>query len=329
MKKEDKRILLSICVPTYNRPDLLKRTLQSIPDNDLLEVVVTDNSTDDRSEELVGQHYSGHKCSWQYNRNNFPKSWSGGKLMVENFNMGIKLAKGRYILFIHDDDFMWEKGLDYIFEYVQNENNPVLFFGVNLVDADGRKIKSQTASSDVYLNPEQSLKLLLSNSSLVRFPAVVAHRDVYQKVGFFNVAYNGPCDFDLWARIFSIYGVLRVAKVITAYTIHDAAATMKVFNESNIKILMDIFDRVKSWEVLSERQFFNAKSKFFHQYILAGAYRLLRKGEIWEARKIMHLFSIPRVKELNIPVYWLPLRLFFSILLLIPIFPGRLKISLK
>jgi glycosyltransferase involved in cell wall biosynthesis len=329
MTNQYKDIILSICVPTYNRPELLKRTLHSIPESSNVEILVTDNSTDDKSKALVNKLNAGSKRKYQYHKNNFPDTWPGSKLMVENFNMGLKLAKGRYIMFIHDDDFMWNEGLEIIIEYIHKGNYPVYMFGVNLVDAEGKKIKSQYSTTDLYLNPENALHLLLSNSSIVRFPAIVAHRDVYQQIGKFNPLYKGPTDFDMWARIFASFGVYRVSKVITAYTIHDAAQTMKTFNESNIRILLDIFNQVNSWKILSKKQFLHAKSKFFHQFILAGAVRLLKKGEIQEARKIMDLFRIPEIKALNIPVNWLPLRILFSILMFIPVLPLKVRTSLN
>ena len=164
---------------------------------------------------------------------------------------------------------------------------------------------------------------------MVRFPAIIAHREVYQKAGTFNPECKGPTDLDMWSRMFAQFGVYCVPKVITAYTIHDTAQTMKTFNESNLKIIFDIFRNIKSWNILSDQQIFSAKSKFFHQFILAGAYRLLKKGKLNEARRIMQLFKMREIKELNIPILWLPLRLLFSVLLFTPVLPLRLRISLN
>ena len=64
------RPLISICIPTYNRPTLLRRTLLSInADRDDLEIIVTDNSTNNQSKEVVEQTLSSFPCSWLYHKN--------------------------------------------------------------------------------------------------------------------------------------------------------------------------------------------------------------------------------------------------------------------
>ena len=329
MNDSNNNIFLSICIPTYNRPELLKRALLSIPEHPSVEVVVTDNSNNLKSKELTHSVFSASKLQWQYHKNDFPEMWPGSKLMVENFNMGIKLARGEYILFIHDDDFMELKDIKLLLSHLRNKPQSVYLFGVYLVDLLGKKHRKQVVRSEGFLSPKRALYKLLSDSSMVRFPTIVAHKTVYQKLGTFNPKCKGPTDLDMWSRMFAEYGVYCFPLVITAYTIHDTAQTMRTFNEQTLRILFDIFKNIQSWKILSDQQIFNAKSKFFHQFILAGAYRLLKKGKINEARKIMQLFKMREIKELNIPILWLPLRLLFSVLLFTPVLPLRLRISLN
>lgn len=307
---------LSICVPTYNRPELLSRTLNSIPDHPLIEIIVTDNSTNDESRKTVESLFGNRQCKWTYHKNDFPEEWPGFKLMVENFNMGLKLAKGKYIQFIHDDDFMARNGLEKILNYITAEDPyPVYLFGVNLVDFEGRKTRVQRVWRDDFLQPVPALKKTLGNSSFVRFPAIVASREAFSSCGFFNYERRGPTDLDMWARLFARFGVYRVRHTVSAYTIHDKAQTMKTFNVDNIDILMNIFDSIEANKLIPEKEFLHLKSLFFHQFILAGAYRLLKKGEFKGARRIMNLFKTPVIRTLPTPAKWLPLKLLFSVLL--------------
>ncbi|PQA90537.1 Glycosyltransferase involved in cell wall bisynthesis [Chryseobacterium piscicola] len=57
----DKQKLLSICIPTYNRADILNRTLRSLTTNpdynpDLIEIVISDNCSTDNTKEVVAMY---------------------------------------------------------------------------------------------------------------------------------------------------------------------------------------------------------------------------------------------------------------------------------
>ena len=51
------------------------------------------------------------------------------------------------------------------------------------------------------------------------------------------------------------------------------------------------------------------QSDFFHQFILAGAYRRLRVRRRAEAREVLRLFELPEVRSLGVSRKWLPVRL--------------------
>lgn len=315
--------LLSICIPTYNRADLLLRTLKSIPDRPEVEIIVTDNSTNFLSKAVVEKTLGYYSSAWIYHKNNFPADWPGAKLMVENFNQGIRLASGEYVCFIHDDDFLYPSGLHKILNKLKKANKDVFMFGINLVDYRGERKKTQSAERDAFYPPLKALKKLLSNSSFVRFPAIIARKKVYDAVGYFDPEKKGPTDLDMWARIFSQYGVYHVCDVVAAYTIHDGAETMKTFNEGNISILLDIFDDIESRKLLPASDLHESKALFFHQFILAGTYRILKKGKIKEAGEVMNLFKIPPIRTLPAPMKWLPLKLLFSALYVATLGPKR------
>jgi hypothetical protein len=55
------------------------------------------------------------------------------------------------------------------------------------------------------------------------------------------------------------------------------------------------------------------QSGYFHQFILAGAYRRLRVGRWKEARDVLTLFGLPEVRELNLSPKWSLVRAVFVI----------------
>jgi glycosyltransferase involved in cell wall biosynthesis len=89
-------ILLSICIPTYNRADTLSRTLEELfthPDFDAakIEVVVSDNASTDHTAEVVARY-----PSVRYYRN---ETNIGGN---PNFTAVLNRGRGKYLRLMND-----------------------------------------------------------------------------------------------------------------------------------------------------------------------------------------------------------------------------------
>ena len=54
------------------------------------------------------------------------------------------------------------------------------------------------------------------------------------------------------------------------------------------------------------------ETDFFHQFILAGAYRQLRLRQRAEARDVLRLFDLPEIRHLGASPRWLPVRVAFT-----------------
>jgi glycosyltransferase involved in cell wall biosynthesis len=301
---------LSICIPAYNRPQWLKRAIQSIINqniSDKIEIIITDDSSNENCCQVSHQILESWVGKWHYTIN---KPRLG---MTENWNHSIQIASGEYVLVLHDDDFLLANSINVILETIEQYKNKyaVFLFGVNVVDEQERVLKQQAFKQSQYLLSNQALTRLLSNSSFVRFPAIVFQRRVFEEVGYFNPVLGEPTDLDMWIRLFSRYGVLCLHDVTCAYTVHSQALTMGVFNEKTIRTLLDIIAQVN---VLNKDELENCKATFFHQFILAGAFRKLRRGQLQEFSQVMQLFELPELQGLKCPSKWVILRWSFEVL---------------
>jgi hypothetical protein len=77
---------------------------------------------------------------------------------------------------------------------------------------------------------------------------------------------------------------------------------MGMFSEGTVKRLWTIFDRVPP--VLSEEELRECRASFFHQFILAGAFRMLRRGKWTEFREVMGLFELAELQGVKCPAKW-------------------------
>lgn len=98
----NKNILLSICIPTYNRCSLLKRQINNIysqlakTEKDLVEVIVSVNPAGDGSEKYLQEFAKKEDIIININQQNI-----GG---VKNIYEAIDRASGKYIWIVSDDD---------------------------------------------------------------------------------------------------------------------------------------------------------------------------------------------------------------------------------
>lgn len=92
--------LVSIMIPTYNRPEFFEKTLQSAMSQDYpnLEIIVNDNSTNEETAVVIAKYLSD--CRIKYNR----QAWAKSK--ADNFSTFQQLAQGEYLQWCMDDDVL-------------------------------------------------------------------------------------------------------------------------------------------------------------------------------------------------------------------------------
>ena len=305
--------LLSVTMPTRNRPELLERALRSVvsavePVAGQVEVAVSDGSDGEASGAVVSRLLTGWPGSHRYVWNQPPLP------LVENMNRAIEISTGQWVMQLDDDDYLLPGAGKAMLDVIQRVGpaEAVLLFGVEIVDRDGVRRREQRFRHERYLEPKEALRRLLRNSSFVREPTAVVRRIALEREGLFDTSVGGPADTDMWVRLFSRYGVRCLPQSTCAYTIHEAAATTGMWNQDTIRANAQIFDRAVAREIVPERNIRRWQADWYHQFILAGVYRRLRLGRRDEAGEVLPLFDLPEVRERGLSLKWLPVRVAFT-----------------
>lgn len=125
-----KKIDYSIIIPSFNTKKLLDNSLQSIKEHGSKkfnrEVVVVDNASYDGSPELVEEKYKGVVLIKNKKNLGFAKAC----------NLGLKKAKGNYIIFLNSDTIVKNKAFDIMMEYAKNNPDVGVISG-KLILRDG------------------------------------------------------------------------------------------------------------------------------------------------------------------------------------------------
>jgi glycosyltransferase involved in cell wall biosynthesis len=305
--------LLSIAMPTRNRPELIERALRSVvraagPVAEHVEVAVSDGSDEEATgavvKRILADWPGGHRYVW-----NQP-----ALTLVENMNRAVQISNGAWVMQLDDDDYLLPGAGEAMLKAIRRAGSAeaVLLFGVEIVDGNGTRRREQRFRDEQYLEPREAMRRLLRNSSFVREPTAVLRRASLEREGLFDTTVGDAADTDMWVRLFARYGVRCVPSATCAYTIHEAAATMGQWNPGMIKTMGVIFDRAVAQGVVPERAVRRWQVDWYHQFILAGAYRRLRVHRRAEARQVLCLFNLPEVRRLGVSPKWLPVRVAFT-----------------
>lgn len=96
--------MISVIMPTYNRKDMMKQAVESIFMQSFkeLEVVIVDDCSSDDTQSVINALIAeGKKIVYHRNDTNRGPGY--------NRNLGYKLSKGEYIVFMDDDDYYTDK----------------------------------------------------------------------------------------------------------------------------------------------------------------------------------------------------------------------------
>jgi len=117
-------MLISICIPTYNRSRSLLNCLNSLclQTNNNFEVCISDNCSDYNAEELIEPYKKKLKLKFSKNEKNL-----GAAL---NFLKVASMAKNDFIWFLGDDDLLKPNAIDDLSKLIEN-NKECDFFWVN------------------------------------------------------------------------------------------------------------------------------------------------------------------------------------------------------
>ena len=106
---------VSVIIPTYNRSNILNRTVDSVLNQNYsdFEVIVVNDGSDDNTSEIINS-YDDPRITLYEQEN---KGLSAAR------NKGINMSEGEYISFIDDDDEYFTNFLQKAVEELENESS--------------------------------------------------------------------------------------------------------------------------------------------------------------------------------------------------------------
>ena len=198
--------LVSVVLPTYNREDYLPHAIESVVGQtyDLWELIIWDDGSQDGTRDVVNS-YDDHRISY-HSADNRGQSYA--------LNQALRLAKGKYVAFLDDDDRWYPEKLslqvtimerhwevDLLFSDFWNVNLSTGEKGMNSEQHSAvfEELELKEISSGVCLVSSGIPEQLLA-SNFVLPSSTITRRAVCQMVGDFNVQLRNAMDLEYWWR---------------------------------------------------------------------------------------------------------------------------------
>ncbi|KKK62539.1 hypothetical protein LCGC14_3003310, partial [marine sediment metagenome] len=110
------KILLSFCIPVYNRSDRIKKIIEQITSfkSDEIEIVISDNASKDDTKKVVSK-FEDKRIKYFRNKTNVG--------MDGNFILAIKRATGKFIFLLMDEDEVELETIPWILSEIRKNNN--------------------------------------------------------------------------------------------------------------------------------------------------------------------------------------------------------------
>ena len=128
---EKTNVLISIIIPHHNIPDLLNRCIESIPNRNDFQVIVVDDNSNPEKVDFSNFPGQGRKNVEIY----LTKEGKGAGYAR---NVGLRHAKGKWVLFADSDDFFVDGFSDIISRYFDSHAQMILFKAMS-VDSETLK----------------------------------------------------------------------------------------------------------------------------------------------------------------------------------------------
>jgi hypothetical protein len=221
--------LLSILIPTRDRPKLLAACLQSVYESQWrIDVIVSDNSTADHPEheELRARH------GFDYVRQ------SGKLSATDHFNACLELPSSKWIWMLHDDDELYPGGVEKMAARLGEIGDVGLVVGgLHYIDQAGMKHSEWMPKPRGESRGEAGL-LAAGVDAGALSPAMVFRADAALEWGGFVEIGGHPADYTFLAGLAHDYGVAFLPEVVGRYR-HGSHQETDVSNPGTTRAWLD------------------------------------------------------------------------------------------
>ena len=202
--------LVSVIIPTLNRPELLKRAITSIYNqtfNDKIEIYIIDSSSNEETKSLCENHPYKENRKLNYIRNN------DSNYPIDNYVVGAKYIIGDYSKFLCDDDWLEPSFIEESIKLMEINNASCSVSNINLIKSSSTnqiKINNYYKIFDGEVILNDVYKFILNDKSIPISDSASLMMSSKLKEAFTSALKNIECSkiqygFDFFINYYSVF----------------------------------------------------------------------------------------------------------------------------
>lgn len=267
--------LVSVLVPCHNYGRYVDECVtsvlsQSIVGSERIEIIVLDDgSTDDSWDEIesIARRTGIEALRSERNVGH-----------VATLDRLIGLAAGTYVVVLDADDRAVDRDAlrSQVDALLANPDAGIACGDYLLVDESGRRIGRERVDAPRTLAARDAFAhLLLSN--FIPHSGTLVRREAYQHLGAHDPAFHYSHDWELWLRLTSRYGVVRVPRPLYAYRMHAGSLRRTAALERTVPEFEAVLEHARSYSPLETSAFERLRRRgVANMFVLRSAVYLSR-----------------------------------------------------
>lgn len=190
-------MLISIIIPLFNSQRYISKCIDSIYTNKYqskFELIIINDKSKDNSLTIINKYIKKHSNIKIINNK---KNIGPGS----SRNKGLKIAKGKYILFLDSDDYLAKNSLDNLINYIKNKKFDLLAYNFKLFSTNKKLYKKRKDFSLLKFNKSEiisnflagkidgSVIFTLFNRQLIRKNLIIFPKFLHEDIPFIFKSY--------------------------------------------------------------------------------------------------------------------------------------------
>jgi glycosyltransferase involved in cell wall biosynthesis len=223
--------MVSVIVPTFNRPEMLAQAINSIKQQSFsnFEIVVVNDAG-----KPVEQGLDQIDCSGRitYIKHSCNRGLAAAR------NSGIRLARGKYIAYLDDDDLFYNDHLENLVKFLETTKYKVAYTDACRAHQVMQSGKYVVSKRDVPYSIDFDYDLILC-TNYVPVLCFMHEKSCLDDVGGFDETFNRYEDWDLWIRLSQKYKIAHIKKVTCEFSWRKDGTSMTSGNQNEFHKMYD------------------------------------------------------------------------------------------
>ena len=194
--------LVSIILPSYNGERYIKEAIESVLNQSFgnFELILINDGSIDKTADILEEYKNKDSRIKTIHQENIG--------LAKSLNKGIRLAKGKYIARMDDDDLWLKEKLEKQIDFI--EKNPEIgLLGTGCYEVTD---KGKIIGKKIFPEKNQELQKDLIQYNPFIHSSIMAKREVFDEVGLYDEKFRESEDYELWLRIAENYKIANLAE---------------------------------------------------------------------------------------------------------------------